>query len=344
MTRDRDMSPAPDGTERSTPARLTLGERALLVMAFLWVAGWTAALASRPGIGWLDALLTWTVIVLPAGLVWLGIRMAQLRRLLLASERREKALAEAASRIRADPRQPARTEDRDTGSRVADRIAALAEAMKRNEARLDALVALVERGHLVPANARSPSEAVLPPAAPRADTGAPQSGVESPAADMVESPPLSTGDLVSALQFPADSDDVEGFRALRRALRDRRTGQLVTAAQDVLTLLSQDGLYMDDLAPQPTSPGIWRRFAAGERGEEIASLGGVHNAEAIDAIAARMRQDTIFHDTVHHFLRHFDRVFAEVAPEIADADIAALAETRTARAFRLLGRVAGTFD
>jgi hypothetical protein len=57
-----------------------------------------------------------------------------------------------------------------------------------------------------------------------------------------------------------------------------------------------------------------------------------------------MREDTIFRDAAHHFLRLFDRMLAEFEPEATDEEIAILAETRTARAFMLLGRVTGIFD
>ena len=59
--------------------------------------------------------------------------------------------------------------------------------------------------------------------------------------------------------------------------------------------------------------------------------------------AGRMRQDTIFRDAAHHFLRQFDRTFAEFEKIATDQDIVNLAETRTARAFMLFGRVAGIF-
>ena len=57
-----------------------------------------------------------------------------------------------------------------------------------------------------------------------------------------------------------------------------------------------------------------------------------------------MKQDPIFRDTAHHFLRLFDKTFARFEKTASDGEIAALADTRTARAFMLLGRVAGTFD
>jgi hypothetical protein len=57
-----------------------------------------------------------------------------------------------------------------------------------------------------------------------------------------------------------------------------------------------------------------------------------------------MREDPIFRDAAHHFLRSFDKTFAEFEKNASDAELADLAETRTARAFMLLGRVTGTFD
>ncbi len=57
-----------------------------------------------------------------------------------------------------------------------------------------------------------------------------------------------------------------------------------------------------------------------------------------------MRQDSIFRDAAHHFLRTFDKTLASIADGLSDQEIAAIAETRTARAFMLLGRVAGIFD
>mgnify|MGYP006981782492 FL=1 len=60
--------------------------------------------------------------------------------------------------------------------------------------------------------------------------------------------------------------------------------------------------------------------------------------------SARMKQDPLFRDRAHHFLRCFDQMFTRFEAEATDAEISALSDTRTARAFMLLGRVAGTFD
>lgn len=155
--------------------------------------------------------------------------------------------------------------------------------------------------------------------------------------------PLSTDEFIRALNFPDSPKDKAGFRALRRALDDHSAAKLIRAAQDALTLLSQDGIYMDDLKPDRARPELWRRFAQGERGRAIASLGGVRDRTCLALTAGRMRQDTIFRDAAHHFLRQFDKTFVEFEKIASDQDIVNLAETRTARAFMLFGRVAGIF-
>ncbi len=155
---------------------------------------------------------------------------------------------------------------------------------------------------------------------------------------------VSVADYIRALNFPETAEDRDGFAALRRALTDPRAARLIQSAQDVLTLMSQDGIYMDDLPPDRARPELWRRFAQGERGRPIAALGGIRDRASLALASARMRQDTIFRDTAHHFLRMFDSAFAEFEPAATDAEIVALTDTRTARAFMLLGRATGIFD
>lgn len=155
---------------------------------------------------------------------------------------------------------------------------------------------------------------------------------------------VSIGDFINAMNFPETADDRSGFAALKRALDDPFSAPLIQASQDVLTLLSQDGIYMDDLAPDRSRPELWRRFSDGERGASIAGLGGIRDRSSLALTSSRMRQDTVFRDACHHFLRTFDRLFSQLAETLSDQEIIAVADTRTARAFMLLGRVAGTFD
>ncbi|MFB2532839.1 hypothetical protein ACEYYB_08605 [Paracoccus sp. p4-l81] len=183
-------------------------------------------------------------------------------------------------------------------------------------------------------------------AAPTAAPTAPQPAQSSLALDLpgaaTDSLPADT--LIRALNFPESGDDSAGIAALRAALADATASRLVRAAQDVLTLLARDGIFMDDLAPDRARPELWRRFAHGERGREVSALGGVRDRVTLTLVQDLLRSDTIFRDAAHHFLRQFDRALATLEPQADDAQIAAFAATRTARAFMLLGRAAGTFD
>lgn len=163
-----------------------------------------------------------------------------------------------------------------------------------------------------------------------------------PAEDLRE--PISVSEFIRAANFPETTEDREGFRALRLALEDRNVGPMIRSAQDVLTLLSEDGIYTDDLRPDRAKPEVWRRFADGERGRAVSALGGIRDRSCLALTAARMKSDPIFRDTAHHFLRHFDKTFSAFAEQATDEEISKLAETRSARAFMLLGRVTRTFE
>ncbi|NCW14643.1 MAG: hypothetical protein EBW38_05250 [Rhodobacteraceae bacterium] len=147
---------------------------------------------------------------------------------------------------------------------------------------------------------------------------------------------------ISGPQKTNHPDEKDSQKSLE--LKDRETAILIQAAQDVLTLLSQDGIYMDDLRPDMARPDAWRQFAQGERGRKIAALGGIRDRSSLALTNGRMKQDTIFRDTAHHFLRQFDKVFSKFEKRATDADLSAFSDTRSARAFMLVGRVAGTFD
>ena len=187
----------------------------------------------------------------------------------------------------------------------------------------------------------APALALLPPPAAGAEG---QPGLALDPATLAPSAPLAMADLLRALHFPDGPEDKEGFRALRLALADHTTAKLIRSAQDVLTLMAQDGIFMDALEYERPRPRLWRKFATGERGEGIADLGGVRDRACLALTANRMRNDIVFRDAAHHFLRSFDKLVDSMVPGTSDSDLTALSDTRTARAFMLLGRVTGTFD
>jgi hypothetical protein len=159
-----------------------------------------------------------------------------------------------------------------------------------------------------------------------------------------ESQPVDPETLVLALDFPDGPEDHEAIAALRQALKDQSAARTLRAAQDVVTLLAARGVYMDDLPPEPAAPAsLWRRFASGDRSEGMAGLDGIHEAQAIGITRDFLHRDEIFRDSAHHFLRHFDGTLVGLIPQLDDAQVAALAQTRSARAFLLLGKLAGIF-
>ncbi|MBC9247809.1 hypothetical protein H4P12_14100 [Paracoccus sp. 11-3] len=150
--------------------------------------------------------------------------------------------------------------------------------------------------------------------------------------------------MILALNFPDGPDDVDAITALRAALKDHGNSRVLRAAQDVITLLAGHDVYMDDLPTEPVDIEAWRRFGEGVRGASVAGVGGIHDATALEMTGAYLRGDEIFRDTAHHFMRQFDVTATRLMAELDDEQIVMLADSRSARAFMLLGRVAGVFD
>ncbi|MDD7971813.1 hypothetical protein [Roseinatronobacter alkalisoli] len=213
------------------------------------------------------------------------------------------------------------------------RIDALSSAQEETESRLTLFFS--HRAHDGGAEPRSATSAGSDDAQPLlALGGMAQAQADAPTA----------AELIRALHFPEDENDTDGFDALRKALSDTRSAPLVRAAQDVLTRLAQEGIYMDDLRPDRARPEFWRAFANGTRGALIAPLGGIRDRSCLALTSGRMRSDPDFRQAVHLFLREFDKVFSEFEKQADDAQIVAMSDTRSARAFMLLGRVSGIFS
>jgi len=286
--------------------------------------------------GSLGTVMVLVAIFLPLALIWIAVVTLRTARAMKDETQRLQAAIDAMRHAYVTQAQGGLAK-----SSVEKRLEEIAAAAKQAETAIATFTSRRD-ADAVQASADRKAAFIAPAAALAAADEQPALALGTPAES--EAAPVSVADFIRALNFPDSENDREGFRALRRALDDRGLAKLIRAAQDALTLLSQDGIYMDDLRPDRARPEIWRRFAQGERGKTIAALGGVRDRSSLALTAGRMRQDTIFRDTVHHFLRLFDRTFAEFEKNATDQEIASLAETRTARAFMLLGRVTGIFD
>lgn len=306
----------------------------VLCLAFLGIVG----LGGSEGLGSLRFLIVVLAVLLPVALIWIGAIAVKSARIMREESDRLQASMDAMRQIYITQAQMAATT---MGPNVERKIDEIVKGQQRAESALAQFATSRPISVPVPSPERPAVAPMAPPVTPGMDQQ-PDLALGTPAE--IYGTPVSTADFITAMNFPETADDRAGFNALRRALADRRAAVLIQASQDVLTLLSQDGIYMDDLTPDRAKVEIWRRFAAGERGRTVSGLGGVRDRSSLALSAARMRQDSIFRDAAHHFLRTFDKTLASIADRLSDEELSALTETRTARAFMLLGRVAGIFD
>lgn len=324
---------------RPDQARFTAAEVIALLLSLVWVAAATVFFVTLPtsqeaGSASIDSLrmvMTVMAILLPVAIIWVAAAAARSSRIVREESRRLQVAIDAM-------RQTYIADQQARGSAiqantVEKRLNEIAQSARQTETALATFASSRDRA----AQQIGAAQGAKPPADDQ-----PTLALGTSADEFL--PPLPKGDLIRALNFPDTDKDEAGFAALRRALKDRQAKQLVQASQDILTLLSQDGIYMDDMRPDRARPEIWRRFAKGERGRAVAALGGIRDRSCLALAAGRMREDTIFRDAAHHFLRRFDQMLITFEETATDMDIDDLAQTRTARAFMLLGRVTGAFD
>lgn len=280
---------------------------------FLVALFWLMSPGGEGSQGGIARLVTIMGAILPLVLIWLAVGMARALAVLRAEaddlRHRLVQLRDAAATRGAPLQRPA----------AEGAVAEDADSLPRTPA---------------PMPAPAPSRAAPRPAEQRA---------LPPRAEPAPAAPVDPDTLIRALNFPDGADDAPAIAALRTALQDPDHARVLRAAQDVVTLLAGQDLYMDDLLPDPAPLPAWRRYAQGERGSAVAPLGGIQDPVALDIAAGLLQRDEIFRDTAHHFLRHFDGMLARQLPQMDDAQIAVLAETRSARAFMLLGRLSGNF-
>ena len=338
MAENSDSRPTPLGLyDKPSRSRVTAIEVAAVALSLAWLgaAGWffmtlDAASSEGAGLDSLRFLMTLLVIFMPVAMIWVGATAARSSRVMREESARLQTAIDAIRQAYVAQSQGRDVANEPSVTRKLDEIAA---AQRKTETALATFTSTRERDALRPEPSATQDD--------QADDQVPLP-LGTPAEEL--GPPLSRADFVRAMNFPETAEDEQGFAALRKALQDREASLLIQASQDVLTLLSQDGIYMDDLRPDMTKPEIWRRFAQGERGRTIAKIGGIHDRSSLALTAGRMKQDPIFRDAAHHFLRRFDRMVQEFEQTASDSEITELSETRTARAFMLLGRVAGIFD
>lgn len=313
--------------ERSRGRLLLIGLAASA--AWLLLAGLFAALSPEGDAGQGGGWLIWTAgFLMPLALIWLAVWSARSLSLLRQEAEDLRALL-------------AQMQEGGAPAHQAPPHGAPAHAARMVDPR-PAASGAQDQPAAVSGAARMPARR-LPPSAsrPAAAQDGRQASLQLDSPAMAE---LTAPELYFALNFPDGPEDREAIRCLRLALSDPGMARLIRAAQDVVTLLAGRDVYMDDLLATPTDIAAWRGFGEGQRGATVAGVGAIRDAMAIEVTADYLRADEIFRDTAHHFMRQFDVTMTRLIPALEDDQIAMLADTRSARAFMLLGRVAGIFD
>lgn len=323
--------------EKVTPRSVFEGREVLIaaVLSVVWLillAGYGAGyfgllgdLAEPRDAAFLEIVFFLMVLVLPLSLVWLGSAMIR-RSFEIQDEARR--LERQVRELQSGSGTKGVSQPRIKDNRVAAlqmTVSELTGKIKHMEA---ALTTVSQQQAALHESTAKPAQTSLP-------------FEEAP--EVATDTPLEWSDFVRALDFPRDEKDTAGFRALRHAKRNEDAAKLLQAAEDILNMLSQEGIYMDDMRPIVCDARHWRAFASGTRGAAVSAVGGIDAPEALERITTRNGKDQIFRDTTLYFLRHFDFVLRAFADGAQDAEIQLLADTRTGRAFMLLGRSAGMF-
>lgn len=208
-------------------------------------------------------------------------------------------------------------------------LIALAVVLARTIAALRAEAAELRAG-LRAMRETAPAAPARPAASP---APRPPAKAAAPAPAPAQPAPLDPVQMVAALNFPNGPDDHAAIEAMRAVLRHPEAARAIRASQDIVTLLARADIYMDHLPPPSTDPAAWRDFAQGRRN---GTLGPMQAEAAVAATAAMIGGDEIFRDAALHFQRHFEAVTAKLIPELDDAQIARLADSRSARAYALI--------
>ena len=317
--------------EGEAARRMSRTEMVASILSVMWLVAVAAYILVAPeGVGTLGLVMTLMMVFLPIAVIWVAV----------TTLRSVQELRTEAARLQSTVENMRATW---VQSQVQPSVEKKLDEIERSTRSTETTLAtFTSRRDVTLTQASADHKAALVAPGRAGGDDQPALALGTPAEDL--RPPLSVADFIRALQFPETPEDKEGFRALRMALEDRKVAKLIRAAQDVLTLLAQEGIYMDDLKPERARPEIWRAFAEGARGGAVSGLGGIRDRSSLALTAGRMREDPVFRDAAHHFLRTFDKTFAEFEKNASDAELIALADSRTARAFMLFGRVAGVFD
>ncbi|MEL6281855.1 MAG: hypothetical protein AAFQ73_03765 [Pseudomonadota bacterium] len=150
--------------------------------------------------------------------------------------------------------------------------------------------------------------------------------------------------FIRAANFPDSEEDRDTLDALYAVLSDRDAANLLQTAEDALSGLADIGLFMEDLKPHHADAAAWRSYLMDKNRTNAIDLGGIRNADAIEDTITAFEDRSGFNETAERFLDRYESMASRLMVEAADPSLVVeLADTRTGRAFMLLGRASGRF-
>ena len=194
-------------------------EMVAIALTVIWLGGALVFLVfvpeeSRPGFDALEFVLTMLAVFMPVAMIWVAATAARSNRVMREESARLRAAIDGIRQSYIALAQRGALQADTSVTRKLDEIAA---ATKKTETALATFSTRRDRAELAPA--------------PRPDAEAPDStdqamlALGTPAEELA--PPLPAEDFIRALNFPETAEDEAGFAALRRALSDRKTAQIV---------------------------------------------------------------------------------------------------------------------
>ena len=155
--------------------------------------------------------------------------------------------------------------------------------------------------------------------------------------------PLTWELILKALHFPNDEHDLMGFSALKIARKNNTFSELLQDSEDFMNLIAQDAIYLDDLKIEPPPVEAWLSFISTNQNPNRRRLNCVGIDRQIKRLKSRIKTDTIFRDTSLMLMRRFDVLLRDHLKLANDDQIFKIAETRTGKAFLIVGKLSDSF-
>ncbi|MEO1364255.1 MAG: hypothetical protein AAFU86_10820, partial [Pseudomonadota bacterium] len=235
-------NPPPRPQSRTTPLgiydkprhdRVSGIEIVAMILSGLWLVGALAFFLTgsdrSTDTDGMRFLVTMLAVFMPVAMIWVAATAAKSSRVMREESQRLQTAIDAIRQAYIAQQQGRDISSEPSVSRKLDEIAA---AARKTETALATFQTRRDAEPLRPAAAPAASE-------PAADDQ-PALALGTSAEEIA--PPIGAEDFIRALNFPETAEDEEGFAARRQAMLDREPAQLIQARQDILTLLSQDGI------------------------------------------------------------------------------------------------------